>query len=93
MIIPVLVSRMPMKEAIGTSLLIIAAKSLIGFTGDLSTLSIDWVFLIKLSLTTSVGVLIGILASKRISGTQLKSSFGWFVLICGVLILIKEILN
>ncbi len=92
MIIPVLILRMSMKEAIGTSLLIIATKSLIGFTGDLSILSINWLFLIKLSFITSVGILAGILASKRVSSKHLKSAFGWFVLVCGVLIFAKEFL-
>jgi uncharacterized membrane protein YfcA len=44
LIIPalVLLAKLPMKTAIGTSLLIIAAKSLIGFTGDIVHLKIDW---------------------------------------------------
>jgi uncharacterized protein len=44
LIIPALVlfSKLPMKQAVGTSLLIIAAKSLIGFTGDLTNYSLDW---------------------------------------------------
>jgi uncharacterized membrane protein YfcA len=51
LIIPALVvlSKLPMKEAIGTSLIIISAKSLIGFFGENGSLPIDWVFLMKVS--------------------------------------------
>ena len=43
LIIPalVLLAKLPMKMAVGTSLLIIAAKSLIGFLGDVSNQAID----------------------------------------------------
>ena len=47
LIIPALVlfSKLPMKQAVGTSLLIIAAKSLFGFLGDLSHYNLDWLLL------------------------------------------------
>ena len=47
LIIPALVlfAKLPMKMAVGTSLLIIAAKSLIGFLGDVGQQTIDWPFL------------------------------------------------
>jgi hypothetical protein len=86
LIIPALVilARMPMKLAVGTSLFIIAAKSLIGFIGDLQGSEvIDWKLL--------AGIFIGIFLSKKISGDKLKKAFGWFVLIMGIYIIIKEI--
>src|SRR5688572_6082510 len=55
LIIPALVffSKLPMKQAVGTSLIIIAAKSLIGFLGDLSHYQMDWKLLfIVASLAT-----------------------------------------
>lgn len=92
LIIPALVilSKLPMKEAIGTSLLIIAAKSLIGFTGELSQINIDWTFLLLISLLSIGGLFIGMTLSKKIDGDKLKPAFGWFVLIMGVYILISE---
>jgi uncharacterized membrane protein YfcA len=73
-----------MKLAVGTSLFIIAAKSLIGFIGDLQGSEvIDWKLL--------AGIFIGIFLSKKISGDKLKKAFGWFVLIMGIYIIIKEI--
>ncbi len=78
-----------MKEAIGTSLVIIAAKSLIGFLGE-SFESIDWTFLLSVSAFAIVGIFIGTALSKRIDGDKLKPAFGWFVLVMGIYILIKE---
>jgi uncharacterized protein len=92
LIIPalVLLSKLPMKEAVGTSLVIIAAKSLIGFMGEGSETVIDWIFLFKISAFAIFGIVIGSLWSKRVDGNKLKPIFGWFVLVMGVYILINE---
>jgi uncharacterized membrane protein YfcA len=94
LIIPALVilSKLSMKEAIGTSLVIIAAKSLIGFFGESGESLIDWVFLSKVTAFAIVGIFIGMALSKRINGEKLKPAFGWFVLIMGIYIIIKETL-
>ena len=93
LIIPalVLILKTPMKKAVGTSLLIIALNSLIGFTGDLGNISINWKFLISISLIAVPGIFIGGALSKKISGPKLKKGFGWFVLIMGVYIIINEL--
>lgn len=92
LIIPALVvlSKLPMKEAVGTSLVIIAAKSLIGFFGEGGETVIDWIFLMKVSAFAIVGIFIGTALSKRIDGAKLKPAFGWFVLVMGIYIIIKE---
>ena len=87
----VLLVKLPMKEAVGTSLLIIALNSLIGFTGDLGHFSIDWFFLFKVTCIAIAGIFIGDFISKKIPGNKLKKGFGWFVLIMGVYIIIKEL--
>lgn len=94
LIIPalVLLARMPMKLAVGTSLFIIAAKSLLGFLGDLrGSEVINWSLLGTFTLLSAAGIFIGILLSKKVPGEKLKSAFGWFVLVMGVYILIKEL--
>lgn len=93
LIIPALVifAKLPMKKAVGTSLLIIALKSLIGFLGDVQNLLIDWSFLLLFAGVTAVGILIGIYLTNFIEGKKLKKSFGWFVLVMGVYILWKEL--
>ena len=94
LIIPalVLLAKLPMKMAVGTSLLIIAAKSLIGFLGDLSTQTIDWQMLLIFTSLSIVGIFIGSTLSKKINEKILKTGFGWFVLVMGIYIITKELL-
>jgi uncharacterized membrane protein YfcA len=93
LIIPalVLLSKLPMKQAIGTSLLIIAAKSLIGFLGDLGHQVIDWKFLLTVTALAIAGIFIGNWLNHKISGEKLKKVFGWFVLVMGLYIITKEL--
>lgn len=96
-IIPALVtlSKLPMKMAVGTSLIIIAVKSLIGFGGDLhaGVIQIDYQLLIFITLLAVVGIFIGNGISKRVDGEKLKIGFGWMVLVMGVSVLIVELLK
>lgn len=96
LIIPalVLLAKLPMKQAVGTSLIIIAAKSLIGFTGDLKGNEvIDWTFLLTFSAIAIGGIIAGSILSKRISNEKLKPAFGWFVLLMGIYIIGRELSN
>jgi uncharacterized membrane protein YfcA len=87
----VLLIRLPMKKAVGTSLLIIALNSLTGFTGDIGHFKIDWWFLTKISLIAISGIFIGGMLGRKISAEKLKKGFGWFVLFMGIYIIIREI--
>jgi uncharacterized protein len=93
LIIPalVLLSKLPMKQAVGTSLLIIAMKSLIGFTGDLGHYHMDWKLLLIVTGLAIVGLFIGNSFSRKINAVTLKKGFGWFVLVMGIYIIIKEL--
>ena len=96
LIIPGLVvfAKLPMKTAVGTSLLIIALNSLIGFTEDLNlNFNIDWLFLLLFSGFSVSGILMGSYFSKFILGPKLKTSFGWFIMAMGIAIIIKEIIK
>lgn len=95
LIIPalILLSRLPMKQAVGTSLVIIAANSLIGFTGDLGKAEINWAFLLSITGLAIAGIFIGNMISKKISGNDLKKAFGWFVLAMGIFIIIRELIS
>lgn len=94
MIIPALVFvlKLPMKEAIGTSLLIIAFNSLLGFAGSANHINIQWQFLLTIAAFAVAGIFIGNMLSKKIDGAKLKPAFGWFVLIMGIYIILKETL-
>ncbi len=94
LIIPalVLLAKLPMKKAVGTSLMIIAIKSLIGFVGDVQNFDIDWAFLFSFTAFSIIGIFIGIYLNKFIGSKSLKKGFGWFVLIMAIYIILKEIL-
>jgi len=94
LIIPALVfmAKTPMKMAIGTSLFIIAIQSLIGFLGDINGEQlIDWKLLFIFTSLSIVGIFIGSALSKKIKEDKLKTGFGYFVLIMGIYIIIKEL--
>lgn len=93
LIIPalVLLSKLPMKQAVGTSLLIIAMKSLIGFLGDLGHYTMDWKLLAIVTILAIVGLFIGNSFNRKINAVTLKKGFGWFVLVMGIYIIIKEL--
>ena len=94
LIIPalVLLAKIPMKIAVGTSLVIIAVKSIIGFTGDiLSSSEINWLLLTQLSVIAIFGMYLGTYLAKKISGEALKKGFGIFVFIMGIFIIVKEL--
>lgn len=93
LIIPalVLLAKLPMKKAVGTSLLIIAVKSLIGFLGDVQNIEIEWGFLLAFTGVSIIGIFMGMYLSRFISGKKLKKGFGWFVLVMAIYIIYKEL--
>lgn len=94
LIVPVLVlfAKLPVKTAVGTSLIIIAMNSLAGFAGDLlGDYNIDWKLLLIFLALAAGGILAGTYFSKYISPKKLKIAFGWFVLLMGVYIISKEL--
>lgn len=94
LIVPTLLffAKTPMKIAVGTSLLIVSAQSLIGFTGDImSNQIIDWKLLKYFALASIGGIFIGNFIAKKIEDEKLKTSFGWFVLAMGIYIIIREL--
>ncbi len=93
LIIPalILLTGISFKTAVGTSLFIIAINSLIGFMGDVLNYSINWTFLFKITSLAIIGILVGNQFSKKLPSYKLRKSFGWFTLVTGGLMLIKEI--
>lgn len=89
----VLWANIPMKKAVGTSLIIVTINSLIGFLGDVQTLDIEWTFLLAFTAISILGILIGGYFSKYVSGGKLKKSFGVFVLIMATYIIYRELLE
>lgn len=93
LIIPalVLLMGMPMKRAVGASLLIIALKSLIGFIGDLQNgIQLQMPMLLYFFLITAVGMWAATRIAHKIDGNLLQKTFAYFTLAIAFVIFIKE---
>jgi len=95
LIIPALVkiAKLPMKKAIGTSLLIITINSFFGFIGDLELTVINWGFLLPFTGVSVIGIFIGLKIQHLIDENLLKKLFGIFVLVMSLLILYQELIS
>lgn len=96
LIIPALIfmAGLPMKKAIGTSLVIIAVNSLVGFVGDMRLLQeINYSLLIILSALAVAGVFLGTYLTRFVEGKNLKRGFGWFALTMSIYILMREVIK
>lgn len=93
LIIPtlVLIIKLPMKTAVGTSLLIVAINSIFGFIFSISQHGLDWKILTVFTSLAIVGIIIGSKLSERITAETLKKWFGWFLMVMGIYILVKEL--
>ena len=92
LIIPslVLFAGLPMKKAVGTSLMVMTISSLLGVLGDVSGhATISYSFLILFSAFAIGGIIAGSYLSKYIDDAKLKPAFGWFVLLMGIFVLVS----
>ncbi|MCC0177228.1 sulfite exporter TauE/SafE family protein [Waterburya agarophytonicola K14] len=86
----VLLGGIPMKEAIGTSLLIITFKSATGFIGYLNQVTIDWNLMLTFTTVAILGVIWGAYFSGKIRSEKLQQGFGYFLIAIAIFILIKR---
>jgi uncharacterized membrane protein YfcA len=93
LIIPLLhrFGKLEIKKAMATSLLIIAVKSTLGFSGDLTRFSPNWFILLPFSAMAIGGIFLGNYIAKKVSSSSLKKGFGWFLIALGFLIFAKEL--
>jgi len=93
LIIPalVLVVGLPMKTAIGTSLIIIAINSLFGFLFSLKHYEMNWRIILPFTIIAIAGIFLGSLLADKLPGDKLKKTFGWFVLIMAAFIIFREL--
>lgn len=88
----VLLLRIPIREAVATSLFIIALNSSVGFIGDISTGTyIDWNFLVLFAIISIAGMAIGTRVSAKINPHQIKKIFAYFIITMSIFITTKEI--
>ena len=86
----VLLGRVPMKQAVGTSLVVIAMKSAAGFAGYLGQVEIAWAFMALFTSVAIAGILMGTWLVRFVPQAALKRSFAVFLLVMGVFILYQN---
>lgn len=89
----VLLSRIPMKIAVGTSLAIVAAKSYAGFAGYMGAVPIDWALMGGFTAVTVVASFVGTRIAHRFSQDALKRGFAVFLLFVASYILLKSVIG
>lgn len=87
----VLLGKIPMKQAVGTSLLIIALKSVAGFAGYYGQVEVDWFFMALFTGAALVGIMIGTRLVKFVSQHTLKRGFAVFLVLMSVWILYQNL--
>ena len=85
-----LLGGLPMPVAVGTSLVVIAMKSMAGMAGYLASVTIDWQMAAMVTGAAVLGALIGGPLAGRIAPETLRRLFGWFVLIMAITVGAQE---
>ncbi len=96
MIVPALAlfAGLRMKEAVATSLAVIAAQSLVGFLGELGRpAALDWTLLLGVTGVSLVGLAVGRSLAGRVESHRLRPTFAWFVLAMALVLVAKETLH
>jgi len=86
----VLLGGVPMKEAVGTSLLVIAMNSASGFAGYAGTVAIQWTFVAAFTAVAIVGILAGSYLVRFVSAPALKRAFAIFLFVIGAFVLFQN---
>lgn len=86
----VLLGGVRMKEAIGTSLVVIAMNAAAAFTGYLGHVRLPWGFLLVFMAIASVGILAGTWLVRFVSAPALKQAFAAFLVLIGAFILYRN---
>lgn len=81
---------LPLRAAVGTSLIVIVMNSLAGFAGYATHVTIDAVLVVEVAASAVVGSLIGARLATRVSPASLRRGFAGFVLVMGTSILLRE---
>jgi uncharacterized protein len=86
----VLLGRMPMRDAAGTSLLVIAMNAAAGFAGYAGSVPLDWGILAAFTAIAVIGALAGTMLATRVPQAALKRAFGVFLLVTGGFVLARN---
>jgi uncharacterized membrane protein YfcA len=92
LIVPSLVvlARLPMRQAVGTSLLVIAMNSAAGLAGYLGAVQLDWLFLTRFTAAAAIGAIAGTMLGAHVPQATLKRGFAVFLLAVGGFVLYRS---
>ncbi len=92
-IVPALVylARVPVKEAVGSSLLIITLNALSGFAGYIGQEPIDWRLVGSFTGVAAVGALFGSRLNRHVSQSMIKRLFGILILVLGSYLVVRQL--
>ena len=87
----VLLGRLPMTAAVGTSLLVIAMNSAAGLAGHLARTPLPWGVALPVTGAAVLGSVLGSRLTGRVSPNALRRGFAWFVVVMAVFVLGQEV--
>ena len=80
-----------MREAIGTSLFVIALQSFAGFAGHATHVQLDWRLVAIVTGASVVGTVIGSLLGRKVPVDLLRRGFAWLVIVMGLFIIAMQV--
>lgn len=86
----VLIGKLSMRQAVGTSLVVITMNSASGFAGYVGQVPIDWPIVALFAATAGVGILVGSRFSQRVPQRVLKQAFAILLLLVGAYVLYRR---
>ena len=83
----------PLRQAVGSSLLIITLNALSGFAGYIGQEAIDWRLVSLFTGVAAVGALLGTRLNRRVPQVRIKQGFALLILTLGTYLVIRQILT
>jgi len=94
-IVPALVylARVPVKPAVGSSLLIITLNALSAFFGYVGRVPIDWDLVVPFTAVAAVGAILGTRLNRHIPQHRIKQGFAVLILVLGTYLIVRELVS
>ena len=89
----VLVAEVPVKAAIGSSLLIIAMNATSGVAGYLGQIAFDWPLVAWFTSIAAVGAVAGTRLMRRMPAARIKQAFAIMILVLGTYLVIRRLMQ
>jgi uncharacterized protein len=87
----VLVANVPVKEAVGSSLLIIAMNATSGVAGYLGQVPFDWRLVAWFTSVAALGAVVGTRVMRRLPAARIKQAFAIMILVLGTYLVIRNL--